>query len=236
MDFLTPFVLPVASRTPEHHDTVDLYLPDDTTRPQPAVLVVPGGPLPAQVRPRQRDWPMYQAYGSLIAGRGMVGAVAGHRLHGPGDYPAAAGDVLAAVEALRADPRVDGDRLALWFFSGGGLLSADWLREPPPWLRVLALTYPLLASVPGWPPVPGRFDPIGALSGAADLPIVLTRVGRENPFMAEAVERFVEAGSKARLEIIDVPEGQHSFDVLDDADTSRAAIIQAADLVTAALT
>jgi dienelactone hydrolase len=142
--------------------------------------------------------------------------------------------VEAAVESLRRDPRVDGERLALWFFSGGGLLAADWLREPPAWLRVLALSYPLVAAFPGWP-VSERFDPIDAVTGAGDLPIVLTRAGRENPAIAESVQRFVEAASKARLEIVDVPDGRHSFDVLDDDDASRAAISRAADLVIAAL-
>jgi hypothetical protein len=234
MDFLKPLVLPVSSRVPERHDTLDIYLPDETARPRPAVLVVPGGPLPAEVRPSPRDWPVYQGYGSLVAARDVVGAVVGHRLHSPNAYATAAMDVEAAVESLRGDPRVDGERLALWFFSGGGLLAADWLREPPSWLRVLALSYPVLAPFPGWP-VSERFDPIGALAGVGDLPIVLTRVGRESPGIAESVGAFVDAASKARLEIVDVPEGRHSFDVLDDDDVSRAAVVRAADLVTAAL-
>ena len=234
MDFLKPFVLPVPSRAPERHDTLDLYLPDDIERPRPAILFVHGGPLPPEVQPRPRDWPVFQGYGSLAAARGTVGAVVGHRLHSPDAYGTAAGDVQAAVESLRGDPRVDGERLALWFFSGGGLLAADWLREPPAWLRALALSYPLLAPFPGWP-VSERFDPIEAVAGAGDLPIVLTRAGRERPELAQAVQTFVDAAAKARLEIVDVPDGRHSFDVLDDDDASRAAISRAADLVLAAL-
>ncbi|MEU4219009.1 alpha/beta hydrolase [Actinoplanes sp. NPDC026623] len=231
---LKPFVLPVHSRAPERHDSFDLYLPDDIVRPLPAVVFVHGGPLPADVRPGPRDWPVFQGYGSLIAARGVVGAVVGHRLHSPDAFAVAAADVEAAVESLRGDARVDEERLALWFFSGGGLLAADWLREPPSWLRALALSYPLLAPLPGWQ-VDARFDPIGALAGTGDLPIVLTRVGLENPVIADAVEVFVNAASKARLEIVDVPEGRHSFDMLDDDDASRTAIVRAADLVTAAL-
>jgi len=234
MDFLKPFVLPVPSRTPERHDTLDLYLPDDLVRPRPAILVVHGGPTPAAVRPVPRDWPVFQGYGMLAAARGAVGAVVRHRLHSPDAYPAAATDVAAAIETLRSDPRVDPERLALWFFSGGALLAADWLREPPSWLRVLALSYPLVAPFPGWP-VGARFDPIGALAGVGDLPIVLTRVGREDPGIAGGVRDFVESAAKARLEIVDVPDGRHSFDVLDDDDASRAAINRAADLVMDAL-
>jgi acetyl esterase/lipase len=230
MDFLRPFVLPVQVPPAERRGTLDLYLPDDTSRPQPAVLVVHGGPIPAEVRPSPQEWPVYQAYPSLLAARGVVGATVGHRLHSPAAYPAAADDVLAGVEALRADPRVDGDRVALWFFSGGGLLSADWLRDPPSWLRAVAFNYPVLAPFPGWPDDP-RFRPAEAVASAGDLPLVLTRVGRENPVIAAGVEAFVAAAAKARLEIVDVPDGQHGFDYLDDDNTSRAAIVRAADLV-----
>ena len=236
MDSLQPMVLPVEARTAERRGTVDLYLPDETGRPQPAVLIVHGGPVPAAVRPTPRDWPIYQAYGSLMSGRGVVAATVDHRLHSPAAYATAADDVRAAVEVLRADPAVDGDRLALWFFSGGGLLSADWLREPPPWLRCVALTYPLLEPFPSWPEDP-RFFPADAVAHAGGLPIVLTRVGLENPQVAEGVEAFVKAAAAdARLEIIDVPLGHHGFDYLDNDDASRTAITRAADLVLAALT
>lgn len=234
MDFLRPFVLPVDFRTPERQGTLDVYPPDDTSEPRPAVLVVHGGPMPAEVRPTPQEWPVYRAYPSLLAARGVVGATVGHRLHSPAAYSTAADDVLAGVEALRADPRVDGDRVALWFFSGGALLSADWLRDPPSWLRAVALTYPVLAAFPGWPDDP-RFRPVEAVASAGDLALVLTRVGRENPVIAEGVEAFVTAAAKAALAIVDAPDGQHGFDYLDDDDASRAAIERAVDLVLAEL-
>lgn len=227
-------VLPVAARTAERRGTVDFYLPDEGTSPRPAVLVVHGGPFPAEVRPTPRDWPVFRGYASLAAARGVVGATVDHRLHSPVAYATAAGDVAAAVESVRAHPGVDGDRVALWFFSGSGLLSADWLRDPPPWLRCVALTYPLLAPYPGWPEDP-RFLPADAVAHAAGLPVVLTRVGLENPRIAEGVEAFVQAAAKTRLEIIDVPLGHHGFDCLDDDDASRSAITRAVDLVLATL-
>ena len=138
--------------------------------------------------------------------------------------------MAAAVELVRADPRVDADRVALWFFSGGGLLLADWLRTPPEWLRCVAATYPIL----GCPPEFGaRFQPAQAVTDAGALPIVLTRVGREHPQIAATVEAFVSAAQAcgARLEIIDVPNGQHAFDILDHTDDSRQAVERAIDMV-----
>ncbi|HET9893893.1 MAG TPA: hypothetical protein VFQ44_03065 [Streptosporangiaceae bacterium] len=66
---------------------------------------------------------------------------------------------------MRADPRVDAGRVALWFFSGGGLLPADWLCAPPEWLRCVAATYPWLAPPPDWD---ARFRPIDAVASAGD--------------------------------------------------------------------
>jgi hypothetical protein len=124
-----------------------------------------------------------------------------------------------------------------WYFSGGALLTADWLRTPPDWLRCMAVTYPVLAPLPDWVLDP-RFRPIEAVSGAGTLPIVLTRAGRERPAFAEAVEAFVGAAEAcgARLEIIDVPNGQQSFDMLDHTDESRDAVQRAIDAVLVALT
>ncbi|WP_433375525.1 alpha/beta hydrolase [Actinoplanes sp. CA-142083] len=231
MDSLKPFVLPVATRTAERHGRVDLYPPDDLSRPRPAVLFLHG--LVAAEAPTPREWPIFQAYASLVSSRGVFGATLDHRLHNPAAYEAAADDVRDAVETLRADPRVDGERMALWFFSASGLLCADWLREPPSWLRCVALTYPVLMPFPGWP-VPERFRPVDVVAGAGDLPIVLTRVGREDPGIAEGVRAFV-AAAKTRPDIVEVPHGRHGFDYLDDDDASRAAIQRAVDLVRATM-
>ncbi|MGA5300501.1 alpha/beta hydrolase [Nucisporomicrobium flavum] len=235
-EHLNMFVLPVKSREAERHGRVDLFLPDGAG-PRPAVVFVHGGPVPEAARPTPRDWPVFQAYGSLAASRGLVGVTLDHRLHTPVAYAQAADDVTAAVELARADPRVDRDRVALWFFSGGGLLAADWLRRPAPWLRCLAATYPLLSMFPGWPPDP-RFAPVDAVASAGTLPVVLTRAGLERPEVAAGVSAFVDAARAAsvRLEVIDVPNGRHGFDYLDDTDESREAIEAAFTAVSRTLT
>ena len=230
------FVLPIEVRTAERHGEVDLHLPD-ADGPSPAIVFVHGGPLPAQVQPRPREWPMFKGYGSLAASRGVVGVTLDHRLYHPAAYPDAGEDVAAAVELARKDPRVDADRVALWFFSGGSPLLADWLRMPPAWLKVIAATYPLLGPFQGWD-LDARFLPAEAVTEAGDLPIVLTRVGREQPELATLVEAFVEAARVCgtRLDIVDVPNGQHSFDILDHTDESREAVKAAFEKVLSRLT
>jgi dienelactone hydrolase len=66
---------------------------------------------------------------------------------------------------------------------------------------------------------------------------VLTRVGRERPAIAETVDAFTAAARarQARLDVIDVPHGQHAFDMLDHTEESRNAVERAFGTVAAHL-
>ncbi|MFF0227309.1 alpha/beta hydrolase [Streptomyces sp. NPDC004629] len=234
---LRPFLLDVPERPRERRENVDLHLPD-APGPRPAVVFVHGGPLPAGARPTPRDWPSLVGYARYAAGQGVVGATVDHRLHDVTDYARAAADVAAAVERVRADPRVAADRVALWFFSGGGLLLADWLRTPPAWLRCVAASYPVLAPLPNWGLAGGRFRPADAVTDAGALPLVLTRAGRETPEIAATVEEFLTAAGRcgADVEVVDVPHGRHGFETLDPTEEARAAVRRAMRSVLARLT
>ncbi|MFG1909600.1 hypothetical protein [Kribbella sp. NPDC048928] len=143
--------------------------------------------------------------------------------------------IAAATTALRTHPRVDGERIALWFFSGAGPLASPFLHSPPEWLRCVALTYPVLGDSE-LVTVRGT-HPVEAVAGAGKLPVVMTVVGHELPDVAPTQPPFVEAARAAgvRLQLIDVPNGRHGFDVLDHTDESRAAVTAALDAVTALL-
>ncbi|MEU5831121.1 hypothetical protein [Micromonospora tulbaghiae] len=162
----SPFVLDPPPAAVERHGDVDLHVPTGDGR-HPAVVVVHGVPGPPEA-PDARDWPLYRGYGALLAEAGVLAAIPRLTVASPDDLYTVAARVAATAELLRADPRVDPDRLGLWFFSGAGLLLGDWLRDPPVWLRGVAATYPLLAPLPGWPPVDPRFRPIDALDLPAD--------------------------------------------------------------------
>ncbi|MER7519575.1 alpha/beta hydrolase [Streptomyces sp. NPDC126499] len=225
------FLLDVPRRPRVRRGRVDLHLPE-AEEPRPAVLFVHGGPVSPEQRPTPRESATFLGYGGHAAALGLVGATLDHRLYGLGDYPRAAGDVAEAVELVRADPRVDGERIALWFFSAGGLLAADWLAAPPPWLRCVALTYPVLAPPPDWRAVPARFDPAGAV-GASSPPVVLTRAGLEHPVFQATVDAFRTAADRsgATVDLIDVPLAHHGFETLDHTEETRAAVRRAARAV-----
>ncbi|NJC22657.1 acetyl esterase/lipase [Arthrobacter pigmenti] len=174
--FLQPFVITHASVPRERIGAMDIYRPAASSDELlPAIVFIHGGPVPPDLLPTPRDWPVYIGYGSLATASGVVGVTVDHRLHSVAHYPAAADDVIAAVDQVRALPGVDPQGIALWFFSGGGLLSADWLREPPEWLRCVALTYPLLAPVGPTADrdINDRFNPAEAVSASGKLPILL---------------------------------------------------------------
>ncbi|MFJ4897734.1 alpha/beta fold hydrolase [Streptomyces sp. NPDC088727] len=222
---LRPFLLDVPDIPRERTGHTDLYLPA-AEGPRPAVVFVHGGPVSAEARPTPRDWPALTGYARLAAGQGFVGVTLDHRLHDVADYPLAAEDVDATLELVRADPRVDGQRIALWFLSGGGLLMADWLRRPPSWLRCVAASYPVLAPLPVLGPVDARFRPVDAVQKAGALPVVITRVGRERPEIAATVEEFLTASRDcgAAVEVIDVPNAHHAFETIDLTQESRDAV------------
>ncbi len=240
-DYLRPFVLTPPARTPERTDTVDTYVPDGAG-PFPVVVVVHGAPLPPGLEKAPRDWPLYRGYGAALAARGLLTAVVEHALPiAPGpdglvlDYATAAAQVAGAVRAARSDPRADANRVVLWFFSGGAMLSVDWLGDPPRWLRGIALNYPVVTPLPGMLAAPGFVAPAAAVEHAGDIPILLTRVGREHPGFAAGVDEFLTnaAAAGVAVELNEVPDGHHSFDVVDHTDESRAAVRRAVDWVRA---
>jgi alpha-beta hydrolase superfamily lysophospholipase len=63
------------------------------------------------------------------------------------DWSGTAAWLDAIVQRVRDDARIDGDRVAIWAFSGGGMLTGSWLAHSPSWLRCVALTYPVLAVI-----------------------------------------------------------------------------------------
>jgi hypothetical protein len=226
--YLQPFVLTVAAPANQRVDRVgelDFYRPASTARAA-AILFVHGGPGPPDLEVLPRDWPVFQGYATAAAQRGLVGVTMDHSLiRGLDQLTAAADDVEAAVGVLRADPQVDPNRIALWFFSGAGLLAGEWLDSRPDWLRCIALTYPRLATPAGVDELVSAAEVIGKHK---DLPVLLTKVGLEREELARPVAEFVSAGGAA-LDIIDVPKGRHGFDMLDHTDESRTAVTKALD-------
>lgn len=81
---------------------MDVYRPYGTTTSSrwPAILFIPGGPVPLETLP-PREWGVFQSYGELAAASECVGVVLNHRLDGLTDYEQAQADVTAAITHVR---------------------------------------------------------------------------------------------------------------------------------------
>jgi hypothetical protein len=182
------------------------------TDPRPTIVFVSG---PAADDPRA--WPMYTGYGRLAVQHGVNAVVAKLDYPHMGQAEEVAGRLPEIVAAARELPEVDEDRIALWAFSGGGLLVDRWLECPPSWLRVVGLTYPVFGASP-------RLEP--------GLPVVLTRAALERPKLLAVVDEFI-AGND--VEVVHAAGG-HAFDLLDHTENSRVAVTTAMGTVCAHLT
>jgi dipeptidyl aminopeptidase/acylaminoacyl peptidase len=216
---LRSFVLPHEPVEPVRSGALDLYLPDRA----PAVLMVHGGPVPADRPVRPPQWPAFRAYGALLAQAGLIGAMVEHGFVDDDSLGAARDDVSNALTALRADDRVDADRVGLWFFSGGGYLMGSFLDPVPGGVVAVAGTYAAVGDEEL--PDIGLVDGIEA-APRSTLPLLLVRPEHDFdwivPITDDLLARCSDAGRD--VDVIDVPGAHHGFETVDDTDAARDAI------------
>ncbi|WP_285656991.1 hypothetical protein [Actinomycetospora sp. NBRC 106375] len=230
-----PFFHDVDPVTRFREDVLDVHVRSDHAGRRPAVIFIHGGPVPEGHTPRPRDSAVFRGYGALAAHAGLVGITFDHPLYTDQHYPQSAATLDAVVERTRALDQVDPDRVVPWFFSGGGVLAAAWLRDPPEWLRGIAWTYPVLAPPPDWPGDVRRFDAVDAVGEHPALPKLLVRVGHEIAGIAGTQDAFVAAAhdAGAALEVLTIEHAVHGFEVHPfDAD-ARATVDRAVAWVAA---
>lgn len=97
--------------------TADLYLPGPGA-PLPAIVLIHGG---GWVRGSRSEM---SGIAEAAARRGYAVLNISYRLAPEHPYPAALEDVRAAVAWLRAQPEIDGTRIAVWGYSAGAHLAA----------------------------------------------------------------------------------------------------------------
>jgi dipeptidyl aminopeptidase/acylaminoacyl peptidase len=224
--FLRPFVLPHEPVEPATVGGLDLYLPGST--PAPAVLMVHGGPLRPDLPVRPRQWPAYRGYGALLAHAGIVGAMFEHGFVDDDTLGLARDHVRATLETLREDPRVDGGRIGLWCFSAGGLLMGSFLDPAPAGVIAVAGTYAAVAD-PGL----DETDLRQAVDTAATstVPLLLVRPEHDFDWIVTETDQLLErcAAAGRPVDVIDVPDGHHGFETVDDTDASRHAASRSID-------
>ena len=225
---------------------MDVYTPPSPPRSGavPAIIFVHGGPISAEMM-APREWGVFRSYGELAAASGLAAVVFNHRLYAPTAFETAQADMAAAIDYVRRhgdDLGIDGDRLALWAFSGGGPLLSWCLRERPQCVRCVVAFYAIL-DVRHLVPAdadPGRIDRAGRMSPAAylkaeaaGLPLFIARAGVDAAIVNDSIDLFVREAlaANAMLDFANHPTGHHGFDILDDNERSREIIGRACEFV-----
>jgi acetyl esterase/lipase len=193
---------------------MDLYLPAHRSPASrlPAVLLVHGEAAPALLR-SVRGWGQYTGWGRLLAAEGLAGVAFEHRAVAEAGFEAVAAEVGAALAAVRGragELGLDPDRLAVAAFSAGVPLAAALVAGGAA-LRCAALCYGPLDNLE-----PGRGLP----------PLLVVRAGQDHPRLNRSIGWFLTAAAAGGLpvELVDLPDAHHAFDVVDDTDASRDAI------------
>ena len=212
----------------------DVYLPpEDCSRggSRPPVVVFQAGGAE-----NTKDWGVYTSLGRLFAASGFAAVPFNHRLRYPQRrYAEGAEDLRSLLEMLRRDGGplgLDGSRVAVATFSGGGPMLAPLLRQPPPSVRALAGFYAFmdtehveLEEAEITAETARIFSPLAAIDPASRiLPLFIARAGRDAiPGVNASIDRFVAAALERNLAltVVNHPEGSHGFDHKEDDARSR---------------
>jgi dienelactone hydrolase len=222
--------------------SLDVYLPPALSQRErrPVVFLVHGGPIPVEM-PAPTTWGVFQSGAELLAASGLVAVMFNHRLHALTDYERSQADIAAAIEYVRTHAetlQVDPERVALWYFSGGGPQLSWLLRERPAAVRCAAAFYAMLDVQQLVPPGsdPSLLRSASALSpvtylraGGAGLPLFIARAGLDSQMVNGGLDAFVReaVACNVALDFMNHPAGVHCFECLTD-DRRTHEIIEAA--------
>ena len=215
----------------------DAYLPQGAMNgsPLPGVVFIHGGPVPLE-RGSVKDSGQYRSWGALVAAAGFAGFTINHHYHAPDQLVQSAENVLTAVNHIReraSDFNLDPERLCLWTCSGGGPHICFALRERPSYIRCLVAYYCVLDLRPvDWlveavgQEVAERFSAVTYLDQPLPFPIFLGRAGQDHPEIMQIMDDFAMQGLKVNtnLELMNHPQGEHGFDIMNDDDRSHQII------------
>jgi acetyl esterase/lipase len=209
---------------------MDIYLPAGTQASYrlPVVIALSGAD-------KAKHWGFYKELGQLIAAHGMAGVIPDKRYQ-RGQRQEGTDDILALMKFVTengAKYNLDGSKVCLWAFSGGGLLLNTAMRGETPTVKCIVNFYAVsdISRFPGATAdmATSPLNPIHRLrsTDATKLPpMMIVRAGKDNADLNAGIEAFIAEAMRRNADItaINYPDGQHGFDLLDDNDKSRAII------------
>lgn len=226
---------------------MDIYLPAGEAPEEgyAPLLFIHGGPLPPPgERPWPKEWRVFQDYGSLAAQHGLAGVVINHRYIGYEGLLQARADVQQALNFLAERGSaygLNGEKLAVWAFSGAGMLLTDLLQDGVYAPDCVIAFYPMLdlTHIPQAVEVYGE-EQLMALSPLSQidrmpqgLPMFIARAGLDRPGLNRALDTFVKQAlyHNLDLELHNLPRAAHSFDMFDPSDAVQDTIARGFEFV-----
>ena len=210
----------------------DVYLPPAEWKGEPPIVVLQAGGAE-----NTKDWGIYTSLGRLLAASGFAAIPFNHRLRYPRrQYEEGAADLAALLELLRREGRslgVDGSRVAVAVFSGGGPMLSPLLRDRPAQVRCLAAFYAFLgtehvnlAEAGITSEIARRYSPIAQLEARPSglPPLFIARAGKDViPGVNASIDRFAAAAlaHNVPFALVNHPAGSHVFDHRDDDARTR---------------
>jgi len=225
----------------------DLYSPTTATAPAPVVIFIHGG-IPEGLTPQPKDWAGFISWGQLMATSQMAGVTFNHRMRWnngfvPGSIEKATDDLADLIRYLRdnaSELNVDATRICLVAFSAGGPLLAPPMLEQYAGVSCIVALYAYLGdtTAPDAADAP-RYSAIRALDAKrGKVPsMFVAKAGKDLPLMNDSIDTFVKRSRElgTSIQFTTHPEGMHSFDTLNDDDSSRAIIRQMVEFIGAHL-
>lgn len=219
--------------------TMDLYYPADFTTGArlPAVVFVAGYSdigYEKMLGCKFKEMAMSVSWGQLAAASGLLAIAYANR-----DPMADLDALLQHVRQNAASLGIDENRIGLWACSGNAPLAL-WalMQEGRDLLKCAVLLYGFMLDLDGATGVAEaaqmfRFANPNAGTSIDDLPqtlpLFIARAGQEQfPHLNESIDRFVAKALTRNQPItfVNHATGPHSFDVLQDSETSREIIRQ----------
>ncbi len=190
----------------------DLYLPPTPpASPPPVVLFVNGvGDRPGI---GMRLWGGYRDWARLAAARGLAAIVHDTRVGRTREDPAT---LLAYLRREGRSLGIDGENVIVWCSSANTTAAWPLAQDPAnDHVRGIVVYY-------GSPDTTLR---------RPDTPLLLVRAGLDAPVFNLALDGMTARALRANtpLTVLNLPNGRHAFDILDDDDQSRATIAATLD-------
>jgi acetyl esterase/lipase len=219
----------------EASQVFDLYAPrDHADRLRPAVVFVTGFPdagMRRMVGCHAKDMESYVSWARLIAASGMVSVTYTNL-----DPWADAQRVLRHLRDHHVSLGIDVDKIGIWACSGNGPNALALLTTSQPRVARAALLYAYTLDDEESTFVAdaaAQFRFVTPLVGQSprdlrrDVPLLVARAGRdEMPHLNDALDAFAARALQTNLplELVNLPEAPHAFDIQEANPTSRYGI------------